>query len=274
MKHLIPVLFLFLTCTHPIRAEEPLDERITPAVLEAFERSIFDDDGFTLPYRLLSPDGASDADRRPLLLFLHGFGERGEENQRQLIHGGMLFASEAFQARYGAFVLAPQCTSRNHEGSERPIVWPTLKTAGEKWNSAGLDQEMSRPLLAVKRLVDHLVATQPVDPDRVYVTGLSMGGYGSWELAARYPDEWAAVAPICGGGLPEWGERLTRSPIWAFHGDADRAVSVEKSRNLIAAINAAGGRAIYTEYAGVGHDSWTPTFASQQVWDWLFAQRR
>ncbi|QDT67389.1 esterase [Planctomycetes bacterium MalM25] len=267
-------LLLLLFASAVSHAEEPLDGRITPAVLAAFERQAFDDEGFELPYRLLAPADASDTDRRPLVLFLHGFGERGEENQRQLIHGGTLFASEAFRQRYGAYVVAPQCTSRNHEGTDRPIVWPTLTESKEKWRSAGLDAEISGPLRAVKRLVDHLLATQPIDPDRVYVTGLSMGGYGSWELAARYPDAWAAAAPICGGGLPEWGERLTRLPVWAFHGDADGAVPVERSRNLIAAINAAGGRAIYTEYPGVGHDSWTPTFASQQVWDWLFTQRR
>ena len=268
------LILLLLTPALISRAEEPLDERITPAGLEAFERSSFDDEGFVLPYRLLTPDGASDDDRRPLLLFLHGFGERGEENQRQLIHGGELFASEAFQKRYGAFVVAPQCPAGNIEGTDLPVVWSTRLWPTKQSSPDALAQEPVPPMRAAKRLVEHLIATLPIDPSRVYVSGLSMGGYGTWEMAARDPEFWAAAAPICGGGSPAWGERLAGLPLWAFHGDADGAVPVDRSREMIAAINAAGGRAIYTEYAGVGHDSWTPTFASQQVWDWLFTQRR
>ena len=255
-------------------AEEPLDERITPSGLEAFERASFEDEGLTLPYRLLKPAGASDDDRRPLLLFLHGFGERGEENQRQLIHGGSLFASEEFQNRYGAFVLAPQCPAKNIEGTDLPVVWSTRLRPTDQSAPDALAKDPVPPMRAVRRLVDRLIATQPIDPSRVYVTGLSMGGYGTWELAAREPEFWAAAAPICGGGNPAWGERLSGLPLWAFHGDADGAVPVDRSREMIAAINGAGGRAIYTEYAGVGHNAWTPTFESQQVWDWLFAQRR
>ena len=255
-------------------AEEPLDPRITPEVLEAFEPAVFDDEGFKLPYRLMSPDGASDADKRPLLLFLHGFGERGSENQRQLIHGGKTFAAPDFRDRHRAFVVAPQCPAENIAGTDKPVVWSMRLRPTSGSVPLGVDQDPVPPMRAARRLVGHLIATLPVDPDRIYVSGLSMGGYGTWEMAAREPEFWAAAAPICGGGNPAWGERLATLPLWAFHGDADGAVPVERSREMIAAINAAGGRAVYTEYPGVGHGSWTPTFESRQVWDWMFAQRR
>ena len=104
--------------------------------------------------------------------------------------------------------------------------------------------------------------------------GLSMGGYATWELATRYPETYAAAAPICGSGDPTHASRLVDMPIWAFHGDADDIVPPERSREMVDAVNNAGGLAILTMYAGVGHGSWVPVFESQEVWDWLFAQRR
>lgn len=265
------LLVAALMLTVSTQAEEPAD---TPDVLEVFKADTFNDEGFELPYRLASPDDASAEDKRPLLLFLHGFGERGSENERQLIHGGKLFASEAFRNRYRAYVVAPQCPNVNVEGTDQPVVWSLRLRPTSGSVPLGIDLDPVPTMRAAKRLVEHLIATQPIDPDRVYVAGLSMGGYGTWEMAARDPEFWAAAAPICGGGNPAWGERLTKLPLWAFHGDADGAVPVERSREMIAAIKAAGGRPVYTEYPGEGHGSWNPTFASQQVWDWLFAQRR
>lgn len=248
-------------------AQDPTDP------LDAFQAQTFDDQGFTLPYRLLKPDGASDDDPRPLLVFLHGFGERGDDNQRQLIHGGAMFASEGF-AKRRAYVLVPQCPAGSIEGSDQPVVWSLrLRPTGESV-PLGVDQPMTPPMHAVRALVDRLIETESIDTRRLYVSGLSMGGYGAWEMAAREPDFWAAAAPICGGGNPAWGERLAKLPVWAFHGDADTAVPVERSREMVQAIEQAGGRPVYTEYPGVGHGSWTPTFESRQVWDWLFAQRR
>lgn len=262
-----------------VRAEEAVDPRITPEVLEAFVAHEFDDDGFTLPYRLMSPKEVDPVEKRPLVVFLHGFGERGDENQRQLIHGGPAFAAPEFRDRHRAFVLAPQCPAGNKPDSvgkegDEPIVWslrlwPTKETLAES-----IDDAPTAPLHALRALVDHLIETQPIDPSRLYVTGLSMGGYGTWELAAREPDFWAAAAPICGGGNPAWGERLKSLPLWCFHGDADGAVPVVRSREMISAVGAAGGRPIYTEYPGVDHDSWTQTYNSRYLWDWLFAQHR
>ena len=119
-----------------------------------------------------------------------------------------------------------------------------------------------------------MLAEEPVDPARVYLTGLSMGGYGSWDLAARHPHRFAALLPICGGGDAATAPRLTSVPIWNFHGTADPVVPVERSRAIIKALTAAGGTPISSELEDVGHDSWTPAYGNAAVLDWLFAQRR
>lgn len=255
-------------------AEEPLDPRITPEALAAFAPAVFDDEGFKLPYRLSSPPADDGSEKRPLLVFLHGFGERGDDNQRQLIHGGGLFASEEFRNRHRAYVLVPQCPAGNQAESDDPVIWGLFLRPTDGSVPLGIDLAPAPPMRAVTRLVDQLIATLPIDANRVYVGGLSMGGYATWELVARRPDFWAASLPICGGGNPAWGPRLAGTPCWAFHGDADDAVPVDRSREMVAAVNGAGGRVVYTEYPGVNHDSWTPTFASRFAWDWLFAQRR
>ena len=122
--------------------------------------------------------------------------------------------------------------------------------------------------------VEDVVKEFPIDKNRMYLTGISMGGYGSWDLAVRQPDRWAAVVPICGGGNPEKASKVVRVPVWAVHGDADPAVPVEESRKMIAAIKAAGGDPKYTEYPGVAHDSWTQTYADPTgVVAWMFEQR-
>lgn len=247
---------------------------ITREVVEAFAEGVFRGERLSLPYRLHSPAGAGDGDPRPLLVFLHGYGERGDDNVRQLVHGGKLFASPEFQEKHGAFVLAPQCPAVKRLGSDKPLTWSMNLWPTEETPRTDIGQTPSAALQAVQGLVTELIATKPIDPKRVYVMGLSMGGYGTWELAARDPQRFAAAAPVCGGGNPAWAERLKGLPVWAFHGDADGAVPVERMREMVAALEAAGGKLQSTEYPGVGHDSWTPTFQSPEFWDWLFEQRR
>src|SRR5206468_3124323 len=108
-----------------------------------------------------------------------------------------------------------------------------------------------------------------VDPKRVYLTGLSMGGYGTWSLATAYPDRWAAIVPVCGAGNPEKAYRLKHVPCWCFHGDDDKAVPVRRSRDMILALKLAGGQPRYDEYAGVGHNSWDQAYGTPELYDWL-----
>jgi predicted peptidase len=202
----------------------------------------------SLDYLLALPEGYSaDGERWPLILFLHGAGERGSNLEKVKVHGPPKLIEAGQQIP--AIVVSPQCPE-------------------ESWWTEHLD--------ALEALLDDLTSRLPVDPDRVYVTGISMGGYGTWALAASQPERFAAAAPICGGGSGVGTAlRVGGLPIWAFHGDADPVVPVEESKRIVEAIERFGGtRAKLTVYPGVGHDSWTRTYEDPAFWEWLLAQRR
>jgi predicted peptidase len=230
---------------------------------ESFMRDEFQSGSATLRYRLFTPEATADRAKLPLVLFLHGAGERGDDNAAQLTHGVVEFHRR--QAKHPCLVLAPQCPA----GSK----WVEVDW-NEKGGAGTFPAQPSEPLKLALEVVDGLIAAGRVDPDRVFVTGLSMGGYGTWYAAGMPGSRFAAAAPVCGGGDPDWAKRYVGLPVWAFHGDDDRAVPVGRSREMIEAIRAAGGRPKYTEYPGVGHDSWTRTYADDSFHDWLFAQRR
>jgi len=217
-------------------------------------------------YRLLKPDAAATgADvRHPLVVFLHGAGERGDDNASQLKFLPAWMAEPDTRRRHPAFVLAPQCRM-----DER---WVDVSWADGR--STPQSPAPSTDLAAAIAAIDDVVAREAVDPARIYLTGLSMGGYGTWDLAARSPERFAAIMPICGGGDERTAARLATLPLWCFHGDADKAVPVGRSRDMIAAVRRAGGKPIYSELAGVGHDSWTPAYRDGFVLDWLFSQRK
>jgi predicted peptidase len=123
-------------------------------------------------------------------------------------------------------------------------------------------------------LLDHLLENYRIDPTRVYLTGLSMGGYGTWACIAEHSDRFAAAVPICGGGDPKWGKQIGDLPVWAFHGEADNIVPVRRSIEMVDAVNAAGGKARLTKYPDVGHDSFTQTYANPEVFQWMLKQVR
>lgn len=215
-------------------------------------------------YRLLRPASVEPDSRYPLVLFLHGAGERGSDNAAQLKYLPTWLAEPAWRQQFPCFVIAPQCRSEHR--------WSAFNWSDKK--SSPLAAEPTADLAAAIATLEEVCGSEPVDLDRVYLTGLSMGGYGSWELAARMPERFAAVVPICGGGDEAQAAKLVKLPIWCFHGGADRVVPVERSRSMIAAIEAAGGTSKYTEFPGVGHDSWTPAYRDSGLLEWLFAQRR
>ena len=220
--------------------------------------------GPTAGYRLLRPPSTAPGERWPLVVFLHGIGERGEDNRAQLRFLPTWMADAEYRSRYPCFLAAPQC---------RPdAYWVETPRAFDR---AAPRQPPGAQMQMVIDIVDELVSTLPVDPARLYLTGLSMGGYGSWDLGTRLADRWAAVAPICGGGDELYADRLVGVGVWAWHGDADDVVPVRKSRRMIEAIRRAGGQAKYTELAGVGHDCWTQAYTSDEgVLPWMFAQRK
>ena len=213
--------------------------------------------------QLLAPPALEPGRRYPLVVFLHGAGERGRDNERQLKYLPTWMAEPSLRERHPCFLLAPQCRE-----DER---WVDISWADKKSTPQG---PPTTDMLAVIAALNAVVNAEPVDPARIYLTGLSMGGYGTWDLAARQPERFAALIPICGGGDEATAPRLANLPIWCFHGDADDIVPVERSRSMIAAVRTAGGDPKYSELPGVGHDSWTPAYRDPAVLDWLFSQRR
>ena len=197
-----------------------------------------------LPYLLYVPHGAADAGRTwPLILFLHGSGERGGDIEVVKRNG------------------PPKLLAA---GQEMPfvVVSPQLPAGGD-WSPEDLVV-----------LLDDLQARLPVDPDRVYLTGLSLGGRGAWRLAARYPERFAAVVPVCGWGDPEVACRLTHVPIWAFHGAKDTVVPLADEQEMVDAVKKCGGDVRFTVYPDAGHDAWSATYANPELYTWLLAHTR
>jgi len=179
--------------------------------------------------------------RWPLILSLHGSGAAGRDLRRVEADG---FPRRAARGDLPFIVVAPQ-------------------SPGRGWDAESLDALLARVL-----------ASYRVDRERIYLTGLSMGGYGAWALGAAHPERFAAIAPICGGGDVAWAGSLSRVPIWAFHGDRDRVVPPRESETLVDAVRELGGDAQLTIYRGVGHDAWTRTYDDPGFYTWLLAHRR
>lgn len=246
------------------------------------ERVYRNENGRTLPYRLMAPDGfhsveepnslaspRSDLKSRefPLVLFLHGAGERGADNKKQLVHGAADFANEQRRKQHPCFVVFPQCP----EGQR----WVESDWSLPSGRGVFPDTP-SEPMTLALELVDELVASLPVDKGRIYVTGLSMGGMGSWYAAASQPARFAAMLEVCGGGDPSWSKRYQGMPLWVFHGEADSVVPVSRAREMIRDLAESGHSPDlrYTEYPGVGHNSWTQTYKRDDVFDWLFSHQK
>lgn len=236
---------------------------------QGYEKRTFESsDGLSLPYRILFPENYKAGDKFPLLVFLHGYGERGTDNEAQLVHGSHLFTDKKNREQFPVIVVFPQCPAG--EGS---WSWYEPVAGNVAWQ-VPFHEKGQAPLQAVIELVEKLVAEEKVDTDRLYAMGLSMGGFGTFELIARMPGRFAAAAPICGGGnTAVTGLYAEQTALWVFHGDADSVVPVENSRKMVEALKIWGADMRYTEYPGVNHDSWTPAFAEPELLSWMFGER-
>jgi predicted peptidase len=207
-----------------------------------------DSNATTTKYGLFVPHGYDERKAWPLILFLHGAGETGADGQRQM-EVGLGPAIHKREANFPCISVFPQAQSRT-------------------WQAVSPDAQ--RALDIVKEVRKKF----NVDPARLYLTGLSMGGFGTWSLAARYPQRWAAMVPICGGGNLARAGKVKDIPCWCFHGAKDDIVPVKRSREMIEAVRAVGGRPKYTEYESVGHKSWDRAYAHRGLFTWLLNQRR
>jgi predicted peptidase len=217
--------------------------------------------GRKLLYRLFRPASMDEKKKYPLVLFLHGAGERGEDNQAQTKHGVKYFLQN--QATYPCFIVAPQCPGK-FQWVDTP--WGNLKHT--------IPAQPTDPLQGAIELLTSLEKEfSAVDTKRLYVTGLSMGGFGTWDIISRLPKTFAAAVPICGGADEAQAPKIAKVPVWVFHGGADDVVKTVRSRNMVAALKAAGGTPKYTEYAGVGHGCWDQAYGEAELFPWLFAQK-
>jgi predicted peptidase len=210
------------------------------------------DGSASIPYRLFEPSGLNNGGKKPLVLFLHGMGERGADNVAQTVWMDKL-VNHTKSGQHASYVLAPQInTDMWFQGS------PNLPT-----------EAMSLTIKALKQVV----ASENVDPTRVYVTGVSMGAMGTWDILAREPKLFAAAVPMSGGGDTSAASKIKDVPVWAFHGDQDSLVPVSATRDMIDALRAAGGNPNYTEVQGGGHTIWDDAYANDALYDWLFSQQ-
>jgi predicted peptidase len=227
-----------------LRAEEPMPGK---QAAQTFQSTYAPSE--SMRYLLFLPQNYGSGDQRwPLLLFLHGAGECGDNLDLVKVHGPPKLVEQRPQD-FPFVVVSPQASK-----VETPLV--------DRWEPK---------LLA--ELVDDVARRWAVDTDRLYVTGLSMGGYGTIRLAAHYPHKFAAAVPICGGGSTNYGRSLAPVPMWFFHGDADLVVPVERSIEVVRAMRQAGGNPRLTVYSGVGHDSWTETYNNPELYQWLLQHK-
>lgn len=220
--------------------------------------------GDTLRYRQLNPD-ANPNRRYPLLIFLHGSGERGSDNISQLKWGVMNFATEQNMLKYPAVIIAPQCPANTGwaaPGSSRSAI------------TAPLSATPTKTMELLLALIKSIKAQGQIDTSRIYITGLSMGGFGTFDAIEREPDLFAAAVPVCGGGDPAKAASIAKLPMWIFTGAEDHAVNPEFSLNMLEALWKAGAKPGFTMLPEVGHFSWLGAYTDPLLIEWLFRQRK
>ncbi len=216
------------------------------------------------PYALLPPAEIVEGQRYPLVVFLHGIGERGSDNELQKEHFPKRMAAAAYSKRFPCFVLAPQCPKDQR--------WANVRTleSGRRIQEPEPTGAMQGAIAALAEVV----RTQPVDMQRIALTGLSMGGSGAWDLATRHPGWFSAAAPVCGGGDPETVVRLAGLPVMVWHGAKDTVVPTKRSREMVEALRKLKHPVEYTELPGVHHDAWNHAYAPDGCLENLIGARR
>jgi predicted peptidase len=234
-----------------LTATTGLPARAGEKVQTGFVPRVFKDTEGESKYVVFVPHSYTPDKQYPLILFLHGAGERGDDGDRPVKQGiGNAITFKNGEKSFQFFVIFPQCRK------------------GANWQATGLD---ARRALA---MLNEVQKEYKIDNNRVYLTGLSMGGFGTWSLAAADPTRWAAIVPICGAGDPSQASKIKDIPCWAFVGSKDSPKLVEGTRNMVEAMKKAGGEPRFTEFPYVGHNSWDPAYATPELYPWLLKQVR
>ncbi|MDH6356735.1 alpha/beta hydrolase-fold protein [Parabacteroides sp. PF5-9] len=222
--------------------------------------------GYKLNYRVLYPENYDPGKKYPVLLFLHGAGERGSDNEAQLVHGGDMLASHINRSKYPMIIIAPQCPAEE--------FWVDYRRPSDgQARYYPVNPAITKPLAAVKELLDSFISKGKVDTQQIHVTGLSMGGMGTFDLLCRYPNFFATASPICGAvNVDRIGRYKGKTAIRIYHGAEDNVVDVKYSQEAYQALKKAGANVRYKEYPGVNHGSWTNAFAEPDYISWFFQQ--
>jgi predicted peptidase len=249
---------------------------LLPAILlkaqitSVFEKHWFIQNGDSLPYRLLLPENYDASKKYPLIFFMHGAGERGNDNELQLVHGAKLFLKEEVRKNYPAIVVFPQCPQNS--------FWSNVSfKADDNGKRSFVFKADAAPTIAMKlanALLHQLLQQYQVQKKQVYIGGLSMGGMGTFEMVYRNPKLFAAAVPICGGGDAAIAKKVRKTKWWVFHGAKDDVVLPLYSEAMVAALKAAKASVKYTLYPDANHNSWDAAFAEPELLSWLFAQHK
>ena len=235
--------------------------------IELYEKETFIFENDTLNYRILKPLNYDPNKQYPVHLFLHGSGERGKDNSSQLTHGGSLFLKKENREKYNSWVIFPQCSKNDR--------WPSISS--DLWDQV-FENKIKKPnksLGLVIRLMDEFIKKKDVDNQRIYLSGLSMGGMGTFEILYRRPDMFAAATPICGNGITQLAKLFANKvPVWIFHGSDDKVVSPKYSLEMARAIIESGGSPKMTLYANVDHNSWDNAFAEKDFLKWIHSKTK
>ena len=232
----------------------------------SFKSEVFtSSEGHELPLRILYPDNYSKSKSYPMLIFLHGSGERGSNNQDQLVHIAPSFLTDEFQAKHEAIIVFPQCAENDS--------WARMEEKEEGSWLVQSDKPATSSTEALFEWINVFKMETSIDPTRTYLAGLSMGGFGTMDILYRRPNMFAAAVPICGGGNYRFTSTIRQVPIWIFHGAKDPLVPVSLSRSIAESCKALNMNYRYTEYPEGGHDVWNKAWEEPGLVDWIFSQQ-
>lgn len=237
-----------------------------PSSNDEYAKCVFVDstNNTILQYRMLAPEKVEANEMYPLVVFLHGSGERGTDNEKQLSHGASTFSNPANVDKYPSYVVFPQCKER---------TW-TDRFNAQSFMPGAPEPQISKQEEAIVDLINEMIAEYPIDKDRIYIVGISMGGIATYDLVCRYPDLFAAAVPICGAVNPDRLKSAKDVNFMIFHGEEDEEIPSICGREAYKSLSAAGANVDYIEFVGMGHDCWSSAFNYPSLLPWLYAQHK